>query len=379
MNEAWVILFFFFPGFVWIWLIFFRGQFWSCDQKMCDQYVLETFPSIVALIPARNEVETIGATILSLRNQIYSGKIEIIVIDDNSSDGTEIAARKAMCSRIIKSGDLPSGWTGKLWALHQGIKLIQKEFPKTEYILFTDADINHSKENILQLVSKASCENLDIVSLMVRLNSESFWERFLVPPFIFFFQMLYPFRWVNDPRKKIAAAAGGCMLIRKTALDRVDGVLQIKGCLIDDCALGKSIKSHGSIWLGLSEKTKSLRRYDQLVEIWSMVSRTAFAQLNYSLTNLLGTSLALFVTFLMPLLMLIFGIVFGNQLAIMGGSLSWLLMTFAYISTIRLFQIPFIWVFSFPFASFLYLIMTLASAIYFWRGRGGSWKGRYYH
>ena len=130
LNQAWVILFFFFPGFVWIWLIFFRGQFWSCNQKICDQYVLETFPSIVALIPARNEVETIGATISSLRNQVYSGKIEIIVIDDNSSDGTEVAARKAMCSRIIKSGDLPSGWTGKLWAIHQGIKLIQNDFPK---------------------------------------------------------------------------------------------------------------------------------------------------------------------------------------------------------------------------------------------------------
>ncbi|BAU64237.1 hopene-associated glycosyltransferase HpnB [Stanieria sp. NIES-3757] len=384
---------------IWLYLLGFWGKFWRTEERLETQAIkLESYPPIAIIIPARNEAELLPQTLRSLLLQDYPGDYSIVLIDDGSTDETaEVAIAISLSARheviaqelsvtnklkVIQSQALPVGWTGKLWAIQQGINYAQQQTPTPKYFLLTDADIEHSKNNLQQLVIKAELEQKNLVSLMVLLRCQSFWEKLLIPAFVFFFQKLYPFAWVNDPRKQIAAAAGGCILINSQALDQIGGIDVIKQALIDDCSLAKVIKQSNfqdkSIWLGLSDSTHSLRPYDRLETIWSMVARTAYTQLNYSPTLLIGTIIGMSLVYLIAPVSLITGIVTTNWLLAMIGLLTWLLMLIAYLPTIKLYQISLWWALSLPAIALLYTLMTIDSAIQFWQGKGGNWKGRVY-
>ena len=333
--------------------------------------------SVCVVIPARNEADLLPMTLRSLLTQTYSGTLNIVLVDDHSTDGTAEAARetaKALgkCDRvtILSAEPLPAGWTGKLWALDQGIQAGMKLQP--DYFLLTDADIQHDSENVQNLVNKAISDDRELVSLMVRLRCVSFWEKLLIPAFVFFFAKLYPFRWANDPSRSLAAAAGGCSLIRREALTRIGGVGAVRHALIDDCALADTIKATGSrrIWLGLTPTTLSLRPYDSLDMIWSMVARTAYTQLNYSPFLLAGAAFGMFIVYLLPVI----GMLFGNLLSL----ITYLLMTVAYFPIVQFYRVPIWFTFCLPAIAFLYLLMTLDSALKHWSGQGGAWKGRTY-
>lgn len=372
---------------IWIGLLSFWGQFWRVDQQLELKDVpcnVSTLPTVCAVIPARNEAELLPITLRSLLLQDYSGTFNIFLVDDHSTDGTAnfaegvaVAVNKPQQLHIVSSTSLPPGWTGKLWAMEQGIKKANTFTP--DYFLLTDADIEHDSSNLRRLVAKAVAEDLDLVSVMVRLRCESFWELLLIPAFVFFFQKLYPFRWVNQPKNKIAAAAGGCILIRREALERIGGLAVIRQALIDDCALAQAVKSsQGQIWLGLSALTRSLRPYDSLETIWDMVARSAYTQLNYSPLLLVGSVLGMILVYLVPPVGMILGGLWGNLAIAITGLSGWLLMTLAYWPMIRFYQRSPVLAFCLPAIAFLYTLMTLDSALRHWQGRGGAWKGRVY-
>ncbi len=298
MNEIHVIAISGLSVLIWLSLLFARGGFWRADQRLGRAGELVNWPDVVAVIPARNEAETIDQTVSSLLEQDYPGEFRVVVVDDNSTDGTAAAAGQSFRLDVISGQPLEAGWTGKLWAVKQGLEAAEEFAADAEYVLLTDADITHDSANLRELVFKASKEDFHLVSLMVKLRCQSFWERLLIPAFVFFFQKLYPFRWVNTSANRMAAAAGGCMLIRLDTLRRAGGVEMIRDRLIDDCALGTLIKAKGAIWLGLAGQTFSSRSYDQLSEIWNMVARTAFVQLDHSVLNLSGTVMAMIVIYL---------------------------------------------------------------------------------
>ncbi len=388
---------------VWIILICFWGRFWCADQKLSLESLPEpkteiNFPSVCAVIPARNEAELLPITLQSLLVQNYLGSFSIILVDDQSSDGTAKIAQQIVQEinidhsfNIINSKPLSIGWTGKLWAIQQGIQQASVQSHPPDYFLLTDADIKHHPHNLQQLISKAEDENLDLVSLMVLLRCQSFWEKLLIPAFVFFFQKLYPFRWVNNPQNRTAAAAGGCILIRRQALEEIGGIQALRQALIDDCALAEAVKlrrsqpslpkdtkSYHKIWLGLTDSTSSLRDYPSLKSIWEMVARTAFTQLNYSPLLLLVTVIGMILVYLVAPIGVIVGIFIVNKFAILASALTWILMATAYLPTLRLYQCSPLWAFSLPLIAFLYLLMTLDSALQYWRGTGGAWKGRTY-
>ncbi|GAB4227536.1 MAG: glycosyltransferase [Stanieria sp.] len=375
---------------IWLYLLGFWGNFWRAEERLETQQVkLKFYPPIAIIIPARNEAELLPQTLRSLLLQDYPGDYSIVLIDDGSTDETTqvavaIAQKLSQTNKlkIIESQVLPKEWTGKLWAIQQGINYAQQQTPTPKYFLLTDADIEHSKNNLQQLVIKAELEQKNLVSLMVLLRCQSCWEKLLIPAFVFFFQKLYPFAWVNDPSKQIAAAAGGCILINNQALDKIGGIDVIKQALIDDCSLAKVMKQSNfqdkSIWLGLTNSTHSLRPYDRLETIWSMVARTAYTQLNYSPTLLIGTVVGMSLVYLIAPVSLITGIVTTNWLLATIGLLTWLLMLIAYLPTIKLYQISSFWALTLPAIAFLYTLMTIDSAIQFWQGKGGNWKGRVY-
>ncbi|MBR8830057.1 MAG: hypothetical protein N5P05_003286 [Chroococcopsis gigantea SAG 12.99] len=377
---------------IWIYLITGRGGFWLCDQKIDGENTsLVSYPSICAIIPARNEAEVLPVSLKSLLNQDYPGQFSLILIDDQSTDNTKEIAQKIEREaskdhqlEIISGQPLPSGWTGKLWAVKQGIEYAGKNI-KPDYLLLTDADIEHPPHNLQQLVSKAQKSDLALVSLMVLLRCQEFWEKLLIPSFIFFFQKLYPFPLVNNPHSKTAAAAGGCILIDREVLEAVGGIEVVKDALIDDCSLGIAIKSYlqtyqkdRSIWLGLSQSTVSLRSYSKLADIWQMVARTAFTQLNYSPWLLLGTVLAMSIIYLTPPLAILEGSITGNYLLLGIGFLTQCLMSLAYIPTLKVYELSPLWSLTLPLIGFLYTLMTIDSALQHWGGRGGNWKGRVY-
>ena len=375
--------------FIWLFLLLFWGGFWRGDRRIKNEPEpdgnLEIYPNVCIIVPARDEAEVISSSLTSLLNQNYPGKLSVVLVDDNSSDRTgEIArqtAEEASASelKVIAGKPLATGWKGKLWAIQQGIEYAESQTPPPDYFLFTDADIKHAPNNLTQLIAKAEAENLDLVSLMVLLRCESFWEKLLIPAFVFFFQKLYPFAWVNDSRKAIAAAAGGCILISNEALRAIGGIATIKDALIDDCSLAKAVKSQGkSIWLGLSETTISLRGYDRLNVIWNTVARTAYTQLNYSPLLLVGTVVGMIMVYLVPPVALVAGIITGSWLVAAMAILTWLLMTTAYLPTIKLYNLSAAWAFALPAIAFLYTLMTIDSAVKYYRGRGGAWKGRTY-
>jgi hopene-associated glycosyltransferase HpnB len=374
---------------IWLGLLSLRGQFWRTDQQLeLAEPQLQSLPTVCAVIPARNEAELLPMTLRSLLLQNYSGTFNIFLVDDRSTDGTAAFAEgvahavdKPQQLHIISGQPLPAGWSGKLWAVEQGIRQATTFSP--DYFLLTDADIAHDVNHLRRLVAKAEQEDLDMVSVMVRLRCESFWEKFLIPAFVFFFQKLYPFRWINNPKNPTAAAAGGSILIKRTALERMGGISTIRQALIDDCALANAVKntpipSQGRIWLGLSNLTRSLRPYNSLQTIWDMVARTAYTQLNYSPLLLLGTVVAMMLIYLMPPLGMILGVVLGNWAIALTGLAAWLLMSMAYFPIIRFYQCSPLFALSLPAIAFLYTLMTIDSAIRHWQGRGGAWKGRVY-
>lgn len=363
----------------WIGLLGFRGGFWRADQMLpATAPELATWPEVVAVIPARNEAATIGATVGSLLAQDYPGDFTVIVVDDMSDDGTAEAAGRDARLTVIRSQPLQAGWTGKLWAMKQGLGAADAGHADAAYVLFTDADIDHDAESLRRLVGKAERDGLDLVSLMARLRCDGFWERLLIPAFVFFFQKLYPFPWVNDRARTTAAAAGGCMLVRRSALRAIGGVETIRDRLIDDCALAARVKRQGAIWLGLAAGVKSLRRYDTLGDVWDMVARTAFEQLGNSSLALIGTVAALAVVYLAPPLAAV-GVLGGGWPGVAAGlAVWWGMMPMAFAPTLRLYGLPAAWGLTLPLAAVLYMLMTLSSAIRTWRGRGGAWKGRHY-
>lgn len=375
---------------IWIGLLFLWGQFWRTDQQLEEtETKLKEFPAVCAVIPARNEADLLPITLRSLLNQDYPGSFSVFLVDDHSTDGTaEVAKETAQALgkdqqlHIVTAEPLPPGWTGKLWAMEQGIQAVETLHATSlpEYILLTDADIQHDLSNLQRLVALALQENLDLASIMVRLRCESFWEKLLIPAFVFFFQKLYPFRWVNNPNNPTAAAAGGCILIRREALTRIGGIQVVRQALIDDCALADAVKSsNGRIWLGLSSLTRSLRPYPSLATIWDMVARTAFTQLNYSPFLLLGTLFGMTLIYLVPPIGIILGTVTGNWLITATGLFGWLLMTIAYFPTIRFYRCSPWFACCLSAIALLYTLMTLDSALRHWQGRGGAWKGRVYH
>ena len=374
---------------IWLFLILFWGDFWQADQRIDpDLDSLAAYPKVWAVVPARDEAEAIAFCLTSLLSQNYPGEFSVVLVDDNSSDRTsEIALETATKLgkkenlKIITGKPLADGWKGKLWAMHQGVEYVQAQSPDDlpKYILFTDADIQHDLDNLKQLVTKAETENRDLVSLMVFLCCQSFWEKLLIPAFVFFFQKLYPFSWVNDPRRSMAAAAGGCILISNNALKEIGGIARIKDALIDDCTLATAVKSQGNnIWLGLSKTTISLRGYDNLKAIWDTIARTAYTQLNYSPLLLLGTLIGMTLVYLVAPVCLAFGILTTNWLVVGICLMTWILMTYAYLPTIKLYKLSIIWALYLPAIAFLYTLMTIDSAVKYYQGKGGAWKGRTY-
>ncbi len=379
---------------IWVILLGFWGQFWRCDQQLTRQETdLPMFPAICAVVPARNEADLLPVTLRSLLNQDYPGHLSVVLVDDSSTDGTANVARdvaqelnKTEQLRVLSGQPLPSGWTGKLWALHQGIQYAQTLTPPPDYVLLTDADIEHDALNLRSLVAKAQQEDLDLVSLMVRLRCESFWEKLLIPAFVFFFQKLNPFPWVNDPTKPTAAAAGGCILMTREALTRIGGIEVVRDALIDDCALAQAVKSSRftlspsspKIWLGLTDSTQSLRPYPSLSTIWDMIARTAFTQLNYSLGLLIVTVIGMILVYIVPPVCAIFGLLTGNWLVAIAALSTWLFMAYAYLPTIRFYGCSPALALCLPGIAFLYTLMTVDSAVRHWQKRGGTWKGRVY-
>lgn len=369
---------------VWMGLLLFRGGFWRADQRLREPAGEEqaSWPRVCAVIPARNEAGTVGETVRSLLAQTYPGRLDVVVVDDNSDDGTGDVVRAAGAEtdrvHVVTGRPLEAGWTGKLWAVSQGIACAREIAPDADYLLLTDADIAHHGGNLSRLVAKAETQNLDLVSLMVRLRCSSFWERLLIPAFVFFFQKLYPFPWVNDPARKMAGAAGGCMLVRRGALEAAGGIEAIKGRVIDDCALAALLKARGAIWLGLASRTASLRPYEGLGEIWRMVARTAFVQLNHSVLYLLGTLLGMVIMYLMPLVAMVYGGILEDTAIVSFGAVAYGLMAVAFAPTLRLYGLPGPWLLTLPVAGVLYTLMTLDSARRHWQGQGGAWKGRTY-
>lgn len=370
----------------WVWLLTARDGFWRADQRLDKTPPdLSRWPEVVVVVPARNEAAFVGQAVESLLRQDYPGRFLVILVDDGSDDGTaEVARRVADAAggrdrlRILDGEPLPPGWTGKLWAVHQGLAEAGKLAPNAAYVLLTDADVVHEPANLRHLVAKADGERLDLVSLMVKLRCEGAWEKLLIPAFVFFFQKLYPFPWVNDPRASTAAAAGGCMLVRKTTLAAVGGVERIRDRLIDDCALAREIKARGPIWLGLAERTMSLRPYARLGDVWRMVARSAFEQLNRSVFALIGTLLGMLALYVVPPFAAVYGVAAGDAALALAGAGGWGLMAVAYGPTVRLYGLAPAVALTLPFAGALYALMTADSARRHWAGAGGGWKGRSY-
>jgi hopene-associated glycosyltransferase HpnB len=339
-----------------------------------------SWPAVAAVIPARDEADVVAESLGSLLRQDYRGPFTIVVVDDQSRDATAemaraCAARQGAADRltVVPGRKLPAGWSGKIFAIKQGIDHVES-LPKNlpAYLLLTDADIFFAPDALTTLVARAENRNLVLTSLMAKLRCGSLAERALIPAFIFFFQMLYPFSWVNRPRSATAAAAGGCMLVRRDALAAIGGIEKIRGALIDDCALGRALKAVGPIWLSLTERARSLRAYPRISDVRRMVSRSAYDQLGYSPALLVGTIAGLALTFLAPPLLA----AFGSGLTRALGFFAWALMAIAFQPILRFYAVSPLWGAALPAIAAFYLAFTLDSAYQHLRGRGGLWKGR---
>lgn len=352
---------------IWAYLGAFRGAFWRLRERLREGNA--SGATVTVVIPARNERGSIGRTVASLRAQRMDAPLRIVVADDESSDATGAAASAAGADLIVRIGACPDGWKGKLWALAEAIR---REPHAPEYFLPTDADIEYASPMVVQSLLAKAAEGYDLVSVMVRLRCESWAEKLLVPAFVFFFFKLYPPAWVIC--NKSAAAAGGCMLIRGETLRAIGGIESIRDALIDDCALAKRVHAAGGrVWLGISDPDiRSVREYGSAKDIRAMIARSAFAQLNHSILLLTGTVLGMFVTYLAPLV-LIFS---GDRLAVTLGLAGWIAGAALFLPTVRVYKAPVWTLFCLPFIAAFYLVATIESALNYWTGRGGTWKGR---
>jgi hopene-associated glycosyltransferase HpnB len=364
---------------LWLALWLARAGFWRIDREPVPAPPA-AWPAVTAVIPARNEAAVIGQTLRSLWGQGYSSGLRVVVVDDQSGDGTAEAALQAAWEmgreaelQVLAGEPVPAGWTGKVWAMQQGITRGVPLGDPAAYILFSDADIVHGRDALRELVCRAEAGPCDLVSFMVRLQCRSGAEKLMIPAFVFFFRLLYPFRRVNDPADPLAGAAGGTMLLRREALERIGGLACIRHELIDDCALAREVKRGGHrIWLGLSESSYSTRGYGTLREILDMIARTAYTQLGYSPLRLFGCVAGLSLAFLAPPLLMVLA---SGWARVLGG-LAWGLMALLFLPMVRFYRQSPLWAPLLPLTALLYLWATVLSAWRFHRGRGGGWKGR---
>ncbi|MFF1510454.1 glycosyltransferase [Streptomyces sp. NPDC058326] len=396
---------------VWGWLLLGQGFFWRTDQRLPpvahnrlppaahdrrpspaasgqpgrDHAGVERdpWPRVVVVVPARDEAGVLPLSLPSLLAQDYPGDAEVILVDDGSTDGTgrlaaQLAARcGGLPLTVVSPGEPEHGWTGKLWALRHGMTLARARGP--EFLLLTDADIAHAPDSLRLLVSAAVGNDLDLVSQMARLRVASFWERLVVPAFVYFFAQLYPFRWINRARPLATAAAGGCVLLRTETAVAADVPDAIRQAVIDDVSLARAVRrAGGRIWLGLAERVDSVRPYPGLGELWRMVARSAYAQLRHSPPLLVGTVAGLALVYLVPPVALVAGVAGGDTVAAWAGGAAWAVMAGTYVPMLRYYRQP-LWLAPLlPFTAFLYLLMTVDSAVRHHRGAGAAWKGRTY-
>ncbi|MFF7790814.1 glycosyltransferase [Streptomyces sp. NPDC007991] len=367
----------------WLWLLLCQGFFWRTDVRLPPRREPDVWPSVCVVVPARDEAAVLPAALPSLLGQDYPGRAEIFLVDDGSSDGTgdlarELARRHGGLPLTVGSpGEPPAGWTGKLWAVRHGIGLARARDP--EYLLLTDADIAHAPDSLRELVAAADAGGFDVVSQMARLRVESMWERLVVPAFVYFFAQLYPFRRIGGKGTRTAAAAGGCVLLRAQAAERARIPDTIRHAVIDDVALARAVKGGGGrVWLGLADRVDSVRPYPRLGDLWRMVSRSAYAQLRHNPLLLAGTVAGLALVYLVPPVALVAGLATGNAAAAVAGASAWLVMTGTYVPMLRYYRQPPWLAPLLPFTAFLYLLMTVDSAVRHYQGRGAAWKGRTY-
>lgn len=366
------------PFAIWLYLLFARGNFWQVNEDASEAKPPKRWPRVVVIVPARDEARTISRSVTSLAKQDYPGESSVVVVDDHSSDGTAELARKAAEESDAARGvtvrlasELPPDWTGKMWATNEGLAAVRDASP--EYFWLTDADIEHAPDTLRRLVCRAEKDSLDLTSLMVFLPVESLLERLLIPPFLYFFLMLYPPNWVADPKAGTAAAAGGAILLRREALERIGGVAAVKSEIIDDCALAAAVKkSGGKIWLGLTRASVSLRRYARFGEIRDLIARAAFAELRYSSLLLLASLAALFVVYLLP--WVLFFAYPGEAWLLVDTTVA--LMAASFVTTVKFYGLSWLWALTLPVAVLFYAYATCVSAVRYWLGRGGQWKGR---
>ncbi|BBJ45827.1 glycosyl transferase family 2 [Streptomyces antimycoticus] len=395
----------------WLWLLLGQGFFWRTDVRLprrgpdgSGPPEPAAWPSVAVVVPARDESAVLPASLPSLLAQDYPGPAEIFLIDDGSSDGTGKLARElaeeygGLPLTVDSPGDPGPGWTGKLWAVRHGMALAttriaadrkdngdhrddggRKDDDGVDYLLLTDADIAHEPDSLRELVRAAEANGLDLVSQMARLRVATGWERLIVPAFVYFFAQLYPFRWVNRPRGRTAAAAGGCVLLRREAAERAGIPESIRQSVIDDVALARTVKrSGGRIWLGLADRVDSVRPYPRLGELWRMVSRSAYTQLRHNPLLLLMTVAGLAVVYLVPPAAVVAGVLTGRPTLLSLGAAAWVLMTGSYIPMLRYYRQT-LWLAPLlPLTALLYLLMSVDSAVRHHLGQGAAWKGRTY-
>lgn len=364
----------------WLVLVFFWGSYWRVGRYDADRDPVpppSTWPPVVAVVPARNEAQTITQVIQGLARQDYPGDFRIIVVDDDSNDGTDDAARLAAIDagigsrlEVISAPALPSSWTGKVWAMQAGVRAASRHEP--QWYWFIDADVVTAPDALRSLVSRAVRDDLSLASLMVLLEAKSFPERLLIPPFLYFFLMLYPPGWTADPKSKTAGAAGGCLLVRRDALTSIGGFATIAGEVIDDCSLGAAVKRGGGrIWMGLTRTNRSIRRYATFAGIRDMIARTAFTQLHYSVVELIGTLLGILFTFALPL-----ALTFSSPWAWPCALAAWALMSVSLLPTLIFYRVSPLFAPLLPAAAIFYAYATALSAVRYWLGHGGQWKQR---
>jgi hopene-associated glycosyltransferase HpnB len=359
---------------IWCGLILFHGRYWQSGPILPPVAEGLTLPPVDIVVPARDEAPSIAAAIGSLTRQAMP-EVRVILVDDGSTDGTAALAAAAAAGAphpltIVPGAPKPPGWSGKLWAVSQGLAVTTADL-----VLLTDADITHEPDHLARLVARAEAEDLDLVSEMVLLHCESLAERALVPAFVYFFQLLYPFAQVADPRRRMAGAAGGTVLVRRRALDRIGGIAAVRGALIDDVALGRAVKhSGGRIWLGHTNRARSIRLYPEFRDIWAMIARTAYVQLGFSPVKLAGTVLGMLLVWLLPPA----AAIFGHGLARWFGLAAWVLMAGSFLPSMRRYRLSPVWSLFLPLIALFYMAATVGSALNHMRGRSVMWKNRVY-